>query len=93
MCPLTICSSTNSTVYQLQGKSLGVLKKLFEELMGIFPDEYIHIGADETGFSAICNLESKMTSLCFLHADMRSDSCICKYALDFLRLQLSLRVA
>ena len=39
--------------------------------MEIFPDEYIHFGADEIGFQRFsnCNFRSKLTSL-GLHADM-----------------------
>ena len=47
----------------LQGQSVTVLKVLFEEIMEIFTDEYIHIGADETGYSRKCNFNSKMTVL------------------------------
>lgn len=36
--------------------------------MEIFPDEYIHFGADEIIFHANCSLESKINSLFGLHA-------------------------
>ena len=36
--------------------------------MEIFPDEYIHFGADEIEFHANCNFESKIISLFGLHA-------------------------
>ena len=58
-------------IYILQGRTLAALKLLFEEIMEIFPDEYIHFGADEIGFQRFsnCNFRSKWTSL-GLHADM-----------------------
>ena len=46
---------------------MAALKLLFEEIMEIFPDEYIHFGADEIGFHANCNFESKIISLFGLH--------------------------
>ena len=63
--------SSQIYIYILQGRTLAALKLLFEEIMEIFPDEYIHFGADEIGslpFSS-CNFRSKLTSL-GPHADM-----------------------
>ena len=42
---------------------MSVLKKLFEEIMGIFPDQYVHMGADESWnvlFFQKCNSKSKI---------------------------------
>ena len=58
----------NHLSHVLQGKSVTALKMLFEEIMEIFPDEYIHFGADEIGFNGNCNFESKIISHFDLHA-------------------------
>ena len=46
----------------IQGQTMAVLKKLFEEIMEIFPYEYIHMGSDESSFFQNCDLKSKNTT-------------------------------
>jgi len=41
----------------LKGKSLKTLKKLIAELARIFPDQYMHMGSDETAVGGKCTLE------------------------------------
>jgi len=36
---------------------LKTLKKLIDELVSIFPDQYFHMGSDETGVDERCTLE------------------------------------
>ena len=45
------------SVFYLKGKSLRTLKKLIDELVSIFPDQYFHMGADETRVNHKCSLE------------------------------------
>ena len=48
-----------------QGETLTTLKKLISELASIFPDEFIHLGCDETREVGLCTVECKsMMLLC-----------------------------
>ena len=40
------------------GKSVAVMGKLFAEMAGLFPDEQMHIGCDETGAAPPCTLNN-----------------------------------
>ena len=66
--------SSQIYIYILQGRTLAALKLLFEEIMEIFPDEYIHFGADEIGFQRFsnCNFRSKLTSSAFMLTCVRT---------------------
>jgi N-acetyl-beta-hexosaminidase len=38
------------------GKSIGLIKQLLREMSTLFPDSVLHIGGDETGSNAPCDL-------------------------------------
>ena len=48
-----------------QGNTLRIVKTLITELMDLFPDEYFHIGCDETSAVKMCNLNSQLTHTLF----------------------------
>jgi len=47
--------------YLPKGKSMKTLKKLIGELASIFPDQYMHMGSDETAVGSKCTQEGKHT--------------------------------
>ena len=50
-------NSLQVPVFYLKGKSLKTLKKLIDELVSLFPDQYFHIGSDESRVDERCSLE------------------------------------
>ena len=47
----------------VQHVTLNTLEKLLSEMMELFPDEYFHIGCDETVVVNNCTLEGYSTEL------------------------------
>ena len=64
---LASCGFDNSSYIfaHSQGNTLRIVKTLIAELMDLFPDEYFHIGCDETSAVKKCNLDSQLTHALF----------------------------
>ena len=39
---------------------MNTLKRLFDELVNLFPDQYMHMGSDETFIDEKCTLEGSL---------------------------------
>lgn len=50
---------STGTPTRSQGETLATLKKLVSELASLFPDEFIHLGCDETKEVGLCTLNCK----------------------------------
>ena len=56
---LKYCPNGNDQLYDdPEGSTYKIIRDIFEEMAGLFKDEVIHIGADETHSHGACTLES-----------------------------------
>ena len=57
---IVCCENGGMGVPQIQddsaGKSIGLIKQLMREMSTLFPDTVLHIGGDETGSTAPCDM-------------------------------------
>ena len=56
---LKYCPNGNHQLYNdPEGNTYKIIRDIFEEMAGLFKDEVVHIGADETNSNGNCTLES-----------------------------------
>ena len=63
-------------VHPVREASYALLRRLFTEVSALFPDEYLHVGGDETGTNCWCALPfSHVCSLAFTCVCVRTTLC------------------